>query len=193
MASTPLKKTIQQEYQCHSSLSDILKTNVFTRGRWSRTTTTTALVVTSCVCLLSLTHWLTSSTVDQTEYKGQQAILDLEWHRRNSTAGKKVALRLFLKALEESGICGLCQMSCVNHCDCASSCTPPEDTFTASVDGRESTDVHHAWDKILLAKVQGSQQDRKDKVQGTDFKNKDTIKTPTKLHNAQMFLFAEDH
>ena len=103
------QQMVQQEYQCHSSLSDILKANVFTRWRtwkgWTRTTTATCTGLHVASVHLPLYHWLTSSTAGQTEHKGDEFILDIE--AVQESAYKCVASHLFLKALKESGICGL--------------------------------------------------------------------------------------
>ena len=67
-----------------------------------------------CECCFPLLCWLTSSMVDQTEHKWQQAHLDLEGSAalqvkkcRKVQTSKHMASHLFINALKESGVCGL--------------------------------------------------------------------------------------
>ena len=130
---------------------------------WTRTTTAACTGCHVVNAHFPLYCWLTSSTVDKTEHKWQWAH---PWPRSSAGKCKQVSTLtscLFLKVLEESGVCSILQ----NVLLWITATVPPpmflRGYFCCVCEWKDNLQLPYVWDKESLAKVQGSPQGRKNK------------------------------
>ena len=107
--------------------------------------------------------------------KGGKFILDLEavqakTCKRMCKQASTLASYLSLKALEESGVCNFLT-NVPSWITFLLLCTPRR-YFCCIFKQKGDLQMSYVWNSILLGKVQGSSQGKKDKVWETDFKDK---------------------